>query len=347
MSDRPERWWARDAYRARRPKLLQRQAILSGIRGFFSEQDFVEVETSALQVSPGLEPHLQAFATDLLRADGSVLQRYLHTSPEFACKKLLAAGEPQLFTLAKVFRNGERAATHHPEFTLLEWYRADPDMERLFDDCEALLRAAARAAGVQSLQWQGQSVDPFQAFERVTVEDAFQRYAGIDLFASLANPAAPDAAVLRAAARSRGVRVADDDSWADLVTKVMLERIEPKLGIGRPTFLTDYPIALAALARPKAQAPHLAERFEIYVAGLELANAFGELTDPEEQRRRFEADMDLKQQLYGLRYPIDEGFLAALSEMPAACGIALGVDRLVMLLTGAAHIEDVLWAPVE
>lgn len=347
VNDRQERWWSRAAYRERRPKLLQRQAVMAAVRQVFLARDFVEVETAALQVSPGLEPHLQAYSTVLLRPDGSQLQRYLHTSPEFACKKLLAAGEQRLFTLAKVFRNGERAATHHPEFTLLEWYRAEPEMERLFEDCEALLRAAARAAGVTTLQWQDQEVDPFQAFERLTVEEAFQRYAEIDLFASLKDPAAPDAEVLRKAARAQGLRVADDDSWADLVTKIMLERIEPNLGRGRPTFLTDYPIALAALARPKARAPQLAERFEIYVAGLELANAFGELTDPVEQRRRFQADMDLKEALYGLRYPIDEDLLAALSQMPAACGIALGIDRLVMLLTGAAHIEEVLWTPVD
>lgn len=347
MSDKQERWWSAEVYQARRPRLLQRQAILGAVRQFFAERDFVEVETPTLQVSPGLEPHLQAFETALLRPDGSALQRFLHTSPEFACKKLLAAGEARLFTLPRVFRNGERAATHHPEFTLLEWYRAEPEMERLFEDCEGLLRATAKAAGVKLLYWQGQAVDPFQAFDRLTVGEAFQRYADIDLFASLADPAAPDAAVLRRAARDQGIRVADDDSWADLVTKIMLDRIEPRLGFGRPTFLTDYPIALAALARPKQAAPHLAERFEIYVAGLELANAFGELTDPIEQRRRFRADMDLKQQLYGLRYPIDEDFLAALAAMPPACGIALGIDRLVMLLTAASHIEEVLWAPVD
>lgn len=341
-----ERWWSREAYAARRPMLLQRQRVMAAIRAFFTARGFVEVETPALQVSPGLEPHLQAFETDLVRPDGSRRRRYLHTSPEFACKKLLAAGEERLFTLARVFRNGEAAATHHPEFTLLEWYRAEPDMELLYRDCEGLLRAAAEALGVTHLHWQGEAVDPFQPFERLTVAEAFRRDAGIDLESSLTDPASPAAEPLRQAARARGIRVADDDDWADLVTKIMLDRIEPKLGRGRPTFLCDYPISLAALARPKAGRPDLAERFEIYVAGLELANAFGELTDPVEQRRRFEADMDLKERLYGLRYPIDEDFLAALAQMPPACGIALGVDRLVMLLTGASHIDQVLWAPV-
>ncbi len=340
-------WWTVEAYAARRPRLLQRQAMLAAVRSFFLSRGFVEVETPALQISPGLEPHLQAFETALLAPDGSRRQRYLHTSPEFACKKLLAAGEQQFFTLAKVFRNGERTATHHPEFTLLEWYRAAPEMERFFEDCEGLLRAAAEALGVKFLKRQGQAVNPFQPFERVTLQEAFARYAEIDLAASLRDPAESDAEVLRRAARARSIRVADDDSWADLVTKIMLERIEPKLGLSRPTFLYDYPISLAALARPKPGAPHLAERFEIYVAGLELANAFGELTDPIEQRRRFEADMDLKERLYGVRYPIDEDFLTALGAMPEACGIALGIDRLAMLLTGASRIEQVLWAPVD
>ncbi len=342
-----QRWWSREAYAARRPMLLQRQRVLATIRAFFSARGFVEVETPALQVSPGLEPHLQAFETDLVRPDGSRLRRYLHTSPEFACKKLLAAGEERLFTLARVFRNGEAAATHHPEFTLLEWYRAEPDMGLLYQDCEGLLRAAAEALGVTRLHWRGEAVDPFQPFERLTVAEAFRRDAGIDLTSSLTDPARPAAEPLRWAARARGIRVADDDDWADLVTKIMLERIEPNLGRGRPTFLCDYPISLAALARPKADRPDLAARFEIYVAGLELANAFGELTDPVEQRRRFEADMGLKERLYGLRYPIDEDFLAALAQMPPACGIALGVDRLVMLLTGADRIDQVLWAPVD
>ncbi|MEO1193271.1 MAG: EF-P lysine aminoacylase EpmA [Pseudomonadota bacterium] len=346
MSQQEPPWWSPEAYQKRRPLLLKRQTILHEVRVFFWQQGFVEVETPALQVSPGLEPHLQAFATALQAPDGSQRTRYLHTSPEFSCKKLLAAGEPKLFTLAKVFRNGERAATHHPEFTLLEWYRAEAPLEALIEDCVGLIRHLARASGVRRLRWQGQEVDPFRPFTQISVQEAFQRYAGIDLLATAPDPQAPDADPLRQAARAQGLRVADDDSWADLVTKIQLARIEPQLGLERPAFLTDYPISLAALARPQPATPHLAERFELYVAGLELANAFGELTDPVEQRRRFVADMDLKEQLYGLRYPLDEDFLEALAVMPPASGIALGLDRLVMLLTGAEDIEEVLWAPV-
>ncbi len=345
--ERPETaWWDPEVYAARRPYLLQRQRITAAVRGFFLERGFVEVETPALQVSPGLEPHLKAFATRLTDPDGTEHRRYLHTSPEFACKKLLAAGEPRLFSLARVFRDGERAATHHPEFTLLEWYRAEAPLESLIEDCVALLRHTARAAGVRHLTWQGRSVDPFRAFPQVSLAQAFHRYAGIDLLATAPDPLRPDADALRRAARGAEIRVAEDDSWADLVTKVMLARIEPQLGLERPTFLTDYPLSLAALARAQPAAPHLAERFELYVGGLELANAFGELTDPQEQRRRFESDMDLKEELYGERYPIDEDFLAALALMPRASGIALGLDRLVMLLTAADDIEQVLWAPV-
>ena len=342
----PIPWWRPDRHAARRPNLLRRQAILAAIRAFFAARDFVEVETPALQVSPGLEPHLMAFETALEQADGGSSRLYLHTSPEFTCKKLLAAGEERLFTLARVWRNRERSATHHPEFTMLEWYRAGADYEALMADCEALLAAVARAAGSDGLRWKGLKVDPFGRFERLTVQEAFRRHAGIDLLATAPDPWNPDAALLAAQARKAKVRVAPDDDWADIVTKVLLERIEPNLGRDRPTFLLDYPVSLAALSRPKPGDPRVAERFELYVNGLELANAFSELTDAAEQRRRFEADMALKERLYRQRYPLDEDFLAALETMPPAAGIALGVDRLVMCAVGAAKIDDVLWAPV-
>jgi len=343
-------WWHPARHAARRTYLLARQRITAGIRAFFAERGFVEAEVPALQVSPGLEPHLKAFRTELERPDGSRLPRYLHTSPEFTAKKLLAAGEERLFILARVFRNGERAATHHPEFTLLEWYRAEAPLEALIEDCVALLRFVAKVAGRRRLIWQGQEIDPFRPFPQISLQEAFRRHAGIDLLATTPDPARPDAERLRAAAQAsdlaRGIRLAADDDWHAMVTKLQLALIEPHLGVKVPAFLTDYPISMAALARPKPEEPRLAERFELYAGGLELANAFGELTDPAEQRHRFQADMDLKEQLYGERYPIDEDFLTALASMPPASGIALGLDRLVMLATGAAHIEDVLWAPV-
>jgi elongation factor P--(R)-beta-lysine ligase len=321
---------------------------LQATRDFFAEAGFVEVDTPALQASPGLEPHLKAFATVTHDPnDGAARPLYLHTSPEFAMKKLLVAGLPRIWQLAHVFRDGERSPTHHPEFSMLEWYRAGAGYDDLMADCKALLRRAQAAAGVAELSWNGHSADTRRPWQRLSVAEAFARRAGIDLLATAPDPAQPDAALLAAAAAKAGVAPHPGDDWETLFFRIFLERIEPYLGIGAPTILYDYPLALAALSRPKPDDPRLCERFELYVCGLELANAFGELTDPAEQRRRFLADQAKKQALYGETYPIDEDFLAALvSGLPACAGIALGFDRLVMLATGAGHIEDVLWAPV-
>lgn len=341
-------WWHPDAHARRRPHLMVRRRVVQAVRRFFEARDFVEVETPALQVSPGNEVHLRAFATELVGPDPEVRQRlYLHTSPEFAMKKLLVAGEPRIFQLARVFRNGERSPTHSPEFTLLEWYRAGAGYRDLWDDCAGLVRAAAEAAGRPVFVWRGRRCDPFADWEVLTVAEAFERHAGIDLLATAPDPAAPDAGLLARAAARAGVAPHEGDSWEDLFFRILLDRIEPHLGQGRPTILTDYPVSMAALSRPKPEDPRLAERFEVYICGLELANAFGELTDPAVQRARFAADMDLKERLYGERYPVDPDFLAALEfGLPDSAGIALGLDRLVLLCTGAEDIEDVLWAPV-
>lgn len=339
--------WHPEAYARRRPNLVKRSAITAAIRKFFLEDGFMEVETPILQVSPGMEPHLQAFSTKLRAPDGQCSKFYLHTSPEFACKKLLTAGEERLFTLARVFRNGERARWHHPEFTMLEWYRAGASYERLMEDCAGLLQACAAAAGSWKVTHEGRSCDLSEAPERISVAEAFERWAGIDLLATTPDPWTPDVELLAEAARKKGLRVAEDDDWLAVFTRIMLAFIEPQLGSPRPTILYDYPVSQAALSRAKPSDPRLAERFELYVAGVELANAFGELTDAQEQRRRFEADQNLKEHLYGERFPADEDFFAALDfGMPDAAGIALGVDRLVMLLTGASRIEEVLWLPV-
>jgi lysyl-tRNA synthetase class 2 len=338
-------WWDPGVYADRRPFLVARSGVTAAVRAWFGARDFVEVETAILQMSPGNEAHLHAFATELVGQDGARSPLYLHTSPEFAAKKLLAAGEKRLFTLARVFRNRERTALHHPEFTMLEWYRANEPYGVLIEDCAALLAAAAEAAGSRSFSYRGRTANPFAAPERLTVTEAFARHAGIDLLATIPS-SVPDRDALAAAAREQGVRVADDDTWTDIFSRVLLERIEPHLGIGRATVLDEYPVCEAALARPTAHDPRVAERFELYVCGVEIANAFGELTDPAEQRRRFEAEMAEKQRVHGERYPIDEDFLAALARMPPACGIALGFDRLVMLATGAQRIEQVLWTPV-
>jgi lysyl-tRNA synthetase class 2 len=323
---------------------LARARITAALRAFFAANDFVEVETGALQVSPGNETHLHAFATALLAPDGAVSPRYLRTSPEFACKKLLAAGECRIVEFARVYRNRERGALHTPEFTLVEWYRAGEPYTALMADCAAILRAAAQAAGTRQFSFRGRSSDPFAEPERLSVAHAFARFSGIDLLATLADGQGHRES-LAVAARAAGIRIAADDSWVDIFSRVLVERIEPKLGIGRPTILDQYPTGQAALARTSPVDPRVAERFELYVGGVELANGFAELTDAAEQRRRLECEMAEKERRYGERYPLDEDFLAALAQMPDACGIALGLDRLVMLATGAERIDQVLWAP--
>jgi elongation factor P--(R)-beta-lysine ligase len=334
-------WWAPHVYADRRPFLAARNRISASCRAWFTARQFVEVETAILQASPGNEAHLHAFATELIAPDTSRTRLYLHTSPEFAAKKLLAAGEPRLFTFARVFRNRERTALHHPEFTMLEWYRANEPYGTLIEDCAGLMHAAAKAAGTRRFAFRGREADPFAAPERITVAEAFARHAGIDLLATL-----DDRDTIAAAAKGQGMRVADDDTWADVFSRIIVEKIEPNLGIGRATILDEYPVSEAALARPTAHDPRVAERFELYVCGVEIANAFGELTDPAEQRCRFEVEMAEKERVHGERYPLDEDFLAALAAMPPASGIALGFDRLVMLATGAQRIEQVLWTPV-
>jgi len=342
----PSPWWRPENHADRRPFLLARNRIKAAFRAWFAERDFLEVETAALQVSPGNEAHLHAFETRALTLGGESAPLYLHTSPEFSCKKLLAAGERRIFDFGKVWRNRERGALHHPEFTMLEWYRAGEPYQALMDDCAALLTLAAETAGTLEFRFRGHVCDPFAPPERVTVAEAFQRHAGVDLLASIGPGGETDREALAASARAAGIRVAEDDTWADVFSRVIVEKVEPNLGVGRATILCEYPTAEAALARPKPGDPRVAERFELYACGVELANAFGELTDAGEQRRRFEAEMDEKVRVYGERYPLDEDFLAALAIMPPASGSALGFDRLVMLAAGASRVDQVLWTPV-
>jgi lysyl-tRNA synthetase class 2 len=342
----PSPWWAPDVHADRRPLLVARNRIVAAMRRYFAERGFVEVDPACLQVSPGNEAHLHAFATEAVGPDGRRQPLYLHTSPEFACKKLLAAGEPRLACFAKVFRNRERGPLHHPEFTMLEWYRAREPYGTLMRDAAELLALAAETAGTRTLAYRDACADPFREPERISVAEAFARFAGIDLLATVAPDGATDRAALSAGLAAARLRQAPDDTWSDLFSRVLVERVEPQLGRGRVTILDEYPVAEAALARPTARDPRVAERFELYACGVELANAFGELTDPAEQRRRFAAEMREKLRVYGESYPLDEDFLDALGRMPEASGIALGLDRLVMLATGARRIEDVLWAPV-
>ena len=319
--------------------------MAAAARAFFSSESFLEVDTAILQVSPGNEAHIGAFRTEILDDTATKSTLYLHSSPEFAAKKLLAAGEQRIFSFAHVFRNRERGPLHHPEFTMLEWYRAGEPYQRLIEDCMGLLARTVAAAGSRDLRFGGHVADPFEEPEILTVAEAFDRYAGIDLIATLKEPEA-DREALAHGARSHGLRVAADDSWRDIFSKILTAMIEPQLGHGRPTILMDYPASEAALAKLQ-QDPRFAERFELYACGVELANGFGELTDASVQRHRFEAAMAERFRVYGEAYPIDEDFLQALAIMPQASGIALGFDRLVMLATGASHIEQVIWTPVQ
>lgn len=339
-------WWDPERHADRRPFLEARGRIKTALRAWFEGQGFTEVECAALQVSPGNEAHLHGFRTELIGSDGVPRERYLHTSPEFSMKKLLAAGETRIFDFARVFRNRERTHLHHPEFTMLEWYRAGESYDVLMEDCAALLRLAAETTATREFRYRDAACDPFAEPERLTVAAAFERFAGIDLLATLDGDGGADVTRLRAIATATGVASGSDDTWTDIYSRVLVERIEPRLGHGRATVLCEYPAHEAALARVCQHDVRVAERFELYACGVELANAFGELTDPIEQRARFKAEMTEKLRVYGESYPIDEDFLAALAEMPEASGSALGFERLVMLAAGAERIEQVAWTPV-
>lgn len=343
MSTSSSTWWSANRHADRRPFLAARNTVTRATRAYFEARGFTEVECGSLQVSPGNEAHLHAFATDMIGPDAIPARRYLHTSPEFAAKKLLAAGETRIFDFARVFRNRERGPLHAPEFTMLEWYRANADYRVVIGDCLRLVALAASATGASTLSYKGRTASPTAEPEWLTLADAFKRDAKIDLLATLRPE--PDRDALAGAAQAQGIQVAKDDTWSDVFSRVLVERIEPHLGQGRPTVLYEYPRVEAALARAAAHDPRVAERFELYICGVELANGFGELTDPVEQRARFETEMQEKQRVYGERYPVDEDFLAALAHMPPASGVALGFDRLVMLVTGANNIDTVRWTP--
>jgi elongation factor P--(R)-beta-lysine ligase len=336
-------WWSAGRYTDIRPFLVARNAITRAIRAWFDEQGFTEVETAVLQISPGNETHLHAPRTELIATNGDRMARYLRTSPEFACKKLLAAGETRIFEFARVFRDRERGRLHLPEFTMLEWYRANEAYECVMADGIVLIAHAAQATGIGQFSFRGKIADPFAEPEMLTVAAAFERFAGIDLLATI-DDGEGDQAKLAAAADTK-IRVAANDSWSDIFSKILVEYIEPNLGQGRLTILYEYPLPEAALARAASSDARVAERFEIYACGVELANGFGELTDAAEQRRRFTLAMDEKQRRYGERYPLDEDFLAAVACMPEASGVALGFDRLVMLASGAASVDQVVWTP--
>ncbi|QEE22731.1 EF-P lysine aminoacylase GenX [Youhaiella tibetensis] len=339
-------WWTPSVHEDRRPILLARNRIEAAIRAYFAAHEFILVDPPGLQRSPGNETHLHAFATSAIGNDGLGETLYLHTSPEFSMKKLLAAGERRIASIGHVWRNRERGALHHPEFTMLEWYRANEPYDAVIADCIEMLRIAARETGAARLRYRDREADPFAEPERLSVVDAFSRHAGIDLFGTMNGEGETDAEALAAQMRARGLAVPAEFTWSYLFSRILVEKVEPNLGLGRITVLDRYPAAEAALARRAADDRRVSERFELYACGVELANGFGELTDANEQRRRFMLEMAEKERLYDERYPLDEDLLAALPLMPDTSGVALGFDRLVMLATGAARIDQVLWVPV-
>lgn len=335
--------WLPHNFEKRLPHLKKRSQLIKAVRTFFDLQDFDEVETPILQVSPVMDTHIHAFQTDLKNVDLTHKETlYLHTSPEFAMKKLMVAGLPKLYQICHVFRNGEGGPLHSPEFTMIEWYRAPGTYEDIMEDCTELLRHVAATLDISHYRHKDHACDPFAAWEHLTVADAFQHYANITIDDCL-----NDTKTFANRITEQRIRVAEDDRWDDLFFRVMAEKIEPFLGMKTPTILCDYPASMASLSRRKPSDPRYAERFELYLCGIELANAFGELTDPTEQRKRFEEEMALKQKLYGEQYPIDEDFMRALEHgLPESGGIALGLDRLAMLATGAGNIKDVLWSAI-
>jgi len=337
-------WWHPERHRDRLPLLRARMAIAAAVRAYFADRGFVEVEPGLAQRSPGNEMHLHAFAVDAIGPDLAVDRLYLHTSPEQAMKKLLAASERRIFALTPCFRNRERGALHTPEFTMLEWYRAEEPVEAVMQDAAALLSLACRTTGQRLVSWRGVAANPHAIPVRISVATAFSRLAGIDLLATLGDDG-PDRERLAHAASAAGFTVRHDDTWSDLFSRVLAARIEPTLGVSSPALLDGYPAAEAAMARALPGNPRLAERFELYCCGVELANGLGELTDPVRQRARLEAEMDARQARYGERYPIDDAFIAALAHMPEASGCAMGFDRVVMLATGAPSVESVRWTP--
>ncbi|OGL73371.1 EF-P lysine aminoacylase GenX [Candidatus Uhrbacteria bacterium RIFCSPHIGHO2_02_FULL_57_19] len=327
-----------------REMVRKRAEFFSGIREFFRRQGFLEVDPPALLAFPGMEPYLDPFELRLRDDQGRSVRAFLSTSPEYAAKKLLAAGFEKLFMLSRTFRNGEpliASGMHNPEFTMLEWYRAYASYLEIMDDAEALVRwLCRRIHGTEAFRFRGETFDLRGPWERLSVADAFWKYAAVDLDAAL------DRRALLRIVREKGHRPKDDERYEDLFFRIFLSEVEPALGHGRPTILYDYPLALAAMAKTSEDEPVHAERFEIYIGGVELGNAFTELNDPTEQKRRLEEERALRRKLKKTDYPIDQDFIRVLETgMPPSGGIALGVDRLLMVLLDARSIEEVILFP--
>ncbi|MBS7788430.1 EF-P lysine aminoacylase GenX [Roseococcus sp. SDR] len=331
----PHPVWHPESLAARLPFLDARARITAATRAWLTERGYREVETPCLVPAPGMEVHLRGFQSQYEPHLGQGERRalWLRTSPELALKRLLVGGAGAVFELARVWRNGEIGTRHAPEFTMLEWYRPGLTLDGLMDETEALVRALCPP----TVAHEGVTTDLSLPFERITCAEAFARHAGLDLLASIRPDGTGDGAALGARA---------DESWEEAFFRILLDHVEPHLGRARASFLTHWPTPQAALARRDPKDPRVALRFELFAGGIELANAFDELTDAEEQATRFAHDVAERERLYGAdaSWPVDADFLAALRQgMPSGSGIALGFDRLAMLASGARRIGDVLW----
>lgn len=364
-------WLALRSDESRKNNFILRAKILTLIRDFFIKEGFLEVETPSLVRLPGMEPHLDPVGVTLRTARGR-RDGYLITSPEYAMKKILAAGFPKIFQICKSFRGGEEMdSLHNLEFTILEWYRANADYRDIMSDVENLfiyilrdLRVAERAKQenkktrkqknkfenfppkadaplAKKIKYRGKVIDLSKPWPRLTVKDAFGEYAGIDLDKAFGRPS------MAGIARKKGYVIKKNDGFDDIFFKIFLSEIEPNLGRGRPTILYDWPAEMAALSRKKKDNLRYAERFEVYIGGLELGNAFSELVDSDEQRERLTEERKLRKKLGKEIYDIDEDFLRALKDMPPSGGIAMGVDRIAMLFADARSIEEIIFFPTK
>ncbi len=323
--------------------LYKREQIIDAIRQFFKQQHFLEVDSPVLVKSPGMEPYLEVFETTLIDANSNKQPAYLLTSPEYALKKLLVAGIPKLFQIGKSFRNGEGlSGKHNPEFTIMEWYRTNASYLEIMQDCQDLCTfLAEKITGSLVVQYQGKTYDFSQPWEKISVAEAFEKYCGINKETLL------DKELLLAAGQKRGFSIDAETTWEQIYNQFLLNDIDPHLGMKVPTILYDYPASQASLSKRKETDPRFAERFEFYLAGIEMGNAFSELTDANEQLARFQLELEERKALHKTLYDIDMDYIAALKEgLPPTGGIAVGVDRLCMFFANAPSIQDVMVFPV-
>ncbi|MBR4316553.1 MAG: EF-P lysine aminoacylase GenX [Alphaproteobacteria bacterium] len=337
----------KEVFERKLPFLLNRNKIISEVRHFFSKEDFIEVDTPILQYSPGMEVHLFAFETMFNDITGSNNKKlYLHTSPEFSMKKLLSFGMKNIYQFTHTFRNEVVSPTHYPEFTMLEWYRIGYNYEKLMDDCEKILQCSAEIIGTDYFEYKNKKCFANKGIEKLTIAEAFQKFCNFDILSTIDDINNPSPKLIIPFAKKLNINVSENDTWDDIYEKIMFEYIEPNLGIEKPTILYEYPIHQAALSAPKPENKNIAERFELYVCGVELANAFTELTDRKVQEERFLHDQTEKQKIYGTTFPIDYEFLDAIENLENCTGIAMGIDRLIMLANHTDNIKDVLWIEI-